>query len=69
MAIWVNEQIDGAGILRACIACENEEHAQACRSSFEENLTKSQRSTGWVVQTRTVSSWDDVPLSALKLSR
>lgn len=68
MAIWVNEQIDGAGILRACIACASEEQAQACRVSFEENLTQSQRSSGWVVQTRTVTSWDDVPVSALKLS-
>ncbi|MEM6503371.1 MAG: glycogen debranching protein [Cyanobacteria bacterium P01_C01_bin.89] len=68
MVIWVNEQIDGAGILRACIACENEEHAQACRSSFEADLSEAQRSSGWVVQTRTVGSWDDVPVSALKLS-
>ncbi|MGD1850540.1 MAG: glycogen debranching protein [Cyanophyceae cyanobacterium] len=68
MVIWVNEQIDGAGILRACIACANEEHALACRVSFEEDLSEFQRSSGWVVQTRTVGSWDDVPVSALKLS-
>lgn len=68
MTIWVNEQLDPAGIAHACIASTNEEHAQACYESFQENLTEEQRQEGWVVTMRTVSSWDEVPVAALKLS-
>ena len=66
--IWVNEQIDPAGLLYACIACCDEEHAQACHQSFSEDLTEGQKAAGWVARLRTVESWDEVPASALKLS-
>jgi hypothetical protein len=66
--IWVNEQIDPSGIVYSCIACSNEEHAQACHTSFKENLTPDQLSQGWIARLRTVESWDDVPVNALKLS-
>lgn len=66
--IWVNEQIDSAGIVRACIACEDETQARACHESFQENLTPDQKAEGWVAQLRSVDSWDEVPVSALKLN-
>lgn len=65
--IWVNEQMDPSGLLYACIACCNEQQAQDCNESFNQNLTAGQRSAGWFVRMRQVSSWDDVPASALKL--
>lgn len=67
MAIWVNEQIDPGGILYSCIACCDEEQAQDCHRSFQENLTDVQKANGWVARLRTVESWDDVPVNALKL--
>lgn len=66
--IWVNEQVDPCGIVYSCIACCNEEQAIACHESFEANLSEEQRATGWVARMRTVTSWDEVPVSALKLS-
>jgi hypothetical protein len=66
--IWVNEQIDPSGLLYACIACRDEQHAIACHDSFESNLTETQRQEGWVARLRTVESWEEVPASALKLS-
>ena len=66
--IWVNEQIDPCGILYACIACCDEEQAQQCHETFQRNLTDEQRSAGWVARLRTVENWEDVPVSALKLS-
>ncbi|MEO0456632.1 MAG: glycogen debranching protein [Cyanobacteria bacterium P01_A01_bin.114] len=66
--IWVNEQIDPCGILYACIACCNEKQARECHETFQKNLTAEQRDTGWTAQIRTVDSWDEVPVSALKLS-
>jgi hypothetical protein len=66
--IWVNEQLDPAGLLYACIACCDEQQAQACHQSFLDNLTSDQRDAGWVARIRTVESWDEVPASALKLS-
>ena len=68
MTIWINEQIDPSGIIHACIASCNEEHAKACHQSFLENLTPAQKQTGWVAVLRTVNSWDEVPVTALKLS-
>ena len=68
MTIWVNEQIDPCGIIQACIACRNEAHAQACHEEFKAKLTDDQKRQGWVAQLRTVESWDDVPVAALKLS-
>jgi hypothetical protein len=66
--IWINEQIDPCGIVYSCIACSNEQQAQECHIAFEENLSADQKAAGWVARIRTVSSWDDVPVSALKLS-
>lgn len=66
--IWVNEQIDPCGILYSCIACVDEQQAQDCYESFVANLTPEQKASGWVVQLRSVPSWDEVPVSALKLS-
>ena len=66
--IWVNEQIDPSGLLYACIACLDEEQAQDCHQSFSNNLSDRQKEDGWVARMRTVSSWDDVPVSALKIS-
>ena len=68
MAIWVNEQVDPSGILYACIACCDEAQAQECHTAFEENLTATQKSEGWIARLRTVTSWEDVPASALKLN-
>ncbi|MCM1982872.1 glycogen debranching protein [Lyngbya confervoides] len=66
--IWVNEQLDPSGLLYACIACHDQSQAQDCHQSFVNNLTDSQRAAGWTVRMRTVESWDEVPVSALKLS-
>ncbi len=68
MIIWVNEQIDPSGILYACIACCDETQAKQCHESFEQNLTAEQKQQGWVATLRTVISWDDVPVNALKLN-
>lgn len=66
--IWVNEQIDPEGLVYACIACCDEAQAQACHQNFQDNLTDLQRQEGWVARMRTVDSWDEVPVAALKLS-
>ncbi len=68
LVIWVNEQIDPCGILYSCIAGYDEAQAKDCHAAFEANLTDAQRKEGWVNRIRTVSSWDEVPVSALKLS-
>ncbi|MGK7929056.1 MAG: glycogen debranching protein [Spirulina sp.] len=68
MTIWVNEQIDPSGMIHACIACCDEDQAQACHDSFQSNLSQQQRSEGWIARLRTVDSWDDVPVNALKLN-
>ncbi|MEM8805836.1 MAG: glycogen debranching protein [Cyanobacteria bacterium P01_G01_bin.38] len=68
MMIWINEQIDPCGILYACIACSNEQQARECHETFQQNLTDEQRHVGWTARLRTVDSWDEVPVSALKLS-
>lgn len=67
MTIWINEQIDQSGIIRACIACRNQTQAQECHDSFEQNLTPAQKQDGWVAQMRTVETWDEVPVNSLKL--
>lgn len=69
MTIWVCEQIDPAGIVQACIASENEDQARACYDSFENDLDDFQKSEGWTARLRTVDSWDDVPVTPLKLNR
>jgi hypothetical protein len=66
--IWVNEQIDPSGIIYSCIACYNEEQAQECHTSFTSNLTADQKASGWTARIRTVESWDQVPVNALKLN-
>jgi hypothetical protein len=68
VTIWINEQIDPSGILYSCIACCDETQAKECHESFEANLTPEQKAAGWVARMRTVESWDDVPVSALKLN-
>jgi hypothetical protein len=65
--IWVNEQIDPSGLIYSCIACRSEDHAQACHESFEANLTAAQKAEGWIARLRTVDSWEEVPVNALKL--
>ncbi|MGA1357536.1 MAG: glycogen debranching protein, partial [Prochlorothrix sp.] len=62
------EQLDPSGILYACIACTDEQQAHACYQSFQDNLTETQRTQGWQVRMRSVQSWDEVPVSALKLN-
>jgi hypothetical protein len=66
--IWVNEQVDSCGIVHSCIACYDEAQAQACHESFEANLSEVQKQEGWEARLRSVTDWDDVPVSALKLS-
>ncbi len=68
MKIWVNEQIDPCGIIYACIACCDEDQANACYEEFQSKLTDAQRDEGWEARMRIVDSWDDVPVAALKLS-
>ncbi|MBE9079259.1 glycogen debranching protein [Romeria aff. gracilis LEGE 07310] len=65
--IWINEQVDGCGIVHACIACQSEAYARDCHQSFQDNLTEAQKQAGWMAQLRTVQSWDEVPVIALKL--
>ncbi|NES72318.1 MAG: glycogen debranching protein [Okeania sp. SIO2D1] len=68
MTIWVNEQIDPCGLVQSCIACCDQQMAQACHQSFQENLSEQQKSEGWTARLRTVESWDEVPVNSLKLS-
>ncbi len=68
MKIWINEQLDPSGLVYSCIACCDEEQAKACHDSFEKNLTETQKQQGWVARMRIVESWDEVPVSALKLN-
>lgn len=68
MTIWVNEQLDPAGLLYACIACCNEGMAQDCHRSFDAALSPGQKAAGWIARLRTVESWDDVPVNSLKLN-
>lgn len=67
MTIWVNEQLDPSGLLYSCIASRNEELAKDCHESFKQNLTDGQKQMGWVARLRTVTSWEEVPVNALKL--
>lgn len=69
MTIWVCEQIDPSGIVQACIASEDEQQARACHESFSNDLDEFQKNEGWIAQLRTVESWDDVPVTPLKLNR
>ncbi len=66
--IWINEQIDPSGIIYSCIACCDEAQAEACHQSFQSDLSEDQLASGWVARLRTVETWDEVPVNALKLS-
>lgn len=68
MTIWVNEQIDPSGIVYSCIASRNEQAAKDCHETWQKNLTEQQKQEGWTASLRTVNSWDEVPVNALKLS-
>lgn len=68
MTIWVNEQIDPCGLIYSCIACHDEQAAQDCHQTWTKNLTEEQKQQGWIARLRTVESWDEVPVNALKLS-
>jgi len=65
--IWINEQIDPAGLMYACIASCNETLARDCHESFAADLSEEQKSRGWQARLRTVESWDEVPVNSLKL--
>ena len=68
MTIWINEQIDPCGIVYSCIACRNEKTAKECYEAWQKDLTEEQKKQGWTASLRTVDSWDDVPVNALKLN-
>jgi hypothetical protein len=68
VTIWVNEQIDPTGILQACIACCNEQVAKECHTRWQAELATDHTTAGWEAKIRTVESWDDVPVNALKIS-
>ncbi|MCS7226434.1 MAG: glycogen debranching protein [Gloeomargarita sp. SKYB31] len=67
MVIWVNEQLDPGGLIHACLATCDEEVARQCHYNFLQNLTPEQRANGWQARLRVVYSWEDVPVTALKL--
>lgn len=66
--IWINEQIDPAGLIQACVATQDEALARDCHASFQKNLTPAQQTAGWQARLRTVASWDEVPVMAQKIS-
>ncbi|NJL83562.1 MAG: glycogen debranching protein [Chloroflexaceae bacterium] len=68
MRIWVNEQIDPCGIVYSCIACVDEQAARECHESWLLSLSDEQKEQGWQAKLRSVESWEDVPVNALKLS-
>lgn len=68
MIIWVNEQVDPGGIIYSCIACCDEAAAKDCHETWQNNLTEQQKQQGWIARLRTVKSWDEVPVNALKLN-
>ncbi|MFM7448475.1 MAG: glycogen debranching protein [Leptolyngbyaceae cyanobacterium] len=67
VTIWVNEQVDPSGIIYSCIASCDEAAAQDCHQVFLAKLSDQQKADGWVARLRTVESWEDVPVNALKL--
>jgi hypothetical protein len=68
MTIWISEQIDPCGIVYSCIAYCNEQLAQECHDTWENNLTETQKQEGWTTNLRVVDSWGDVPVNALKIN-
>ncbi len=68
MKIWVNEQIDPSGIIYACVASCDEELALDCYQNWQQNLSDRQKQDGWTIRLRTVNSWDEIPVNAMKLS-
>ncbi|MEN9208215.1 MAG: glycogen debranching protein [Gloeomargarita sp. GMQP_bins_120] len=67
MVIWVNEQVDPGGLIHACLATCDETVAWQCHVNFQQNLTPDQRAKGWQARLRAVHSWEEVPVTALKL--
>ncbi len=67
MIIWVNEQIDSCGIVYSCIATCDEKAARECHQSWQDSLSEQQKKEGWIVSLRKVHSWEEVPITALKL--
>ena len=68
MTIWVNEQIDSCGLIQACIATTNRKMAEDCHQNWQQQLSLDQQKQGWQAKIRTVKSWDEVPVNALKLN-
>lgn len=68
MNIWVNEQIDGCGIIQACIATTNQKMAQDCHGNWQKGINADLQKQGWKAIIRQVDSWDEVPVNALKLN-
>lgn len=68
MAIWVNEQKDGCGLIQACIATKNKQAADDCHAHWQKILTQKQKRQGWQVSMFTLDSWEEVPVNALKIS-
>jgi len=68
MTIWINEQIDSCGIIQACIAGCDKQAAEDCHRDWQQKLTAEQEKQGWKAVIRSVSTWDEVPVNALKLS-
>lgn len=68
MTIWVNEQIDPSGIIYSCLASLDEAAAKDCHQTWQNKLTEPQKQEGWVATLRTVDTWDEVPVNALKIS-
>jgi hypothetical protein len=68
MSIWVNEQIDPGGLIYSCIACCDEQAARDCHHTWKQSLSDRQKQEGSIARLRTVETWDDVPVNALKLS-
>jgi hypothetical protein len=55
-------------MIHACIACYDEDQAKECHNSFSHGLTEGQKAAGWIAKLRTVETWDEVPVNALKLN-
>jgi len=68
MNIWVNEQIDGCGLIQACIATTNQKIAEDCYENWQKEINSDLQKQGWEATIRQVDSWDEVPVNALKLN-
>lgn len=68
MKIWINEQIDHCGLVYSCIATTNEQAALECHEQWQKSFSPEQVTQGWQAKIRTVESWEEVPVNALKLN-